>query len=111
MLPSPWLFWTLTVFRRLAAAPVDVQIITILPYDFTTATAVVWTGAAFELAVEAANRKYAPFLNVSVRFMYNSSHRNCDDLAGDHIRMLSEYYYRQTNNESVYGLVVSRTSF
>ncbi|OWA52893.1 hypothetical protein BV898_17334 [Hypsibius exemplaris] len=91
-----------------AFSTVDLQIICALPYDFNVVTAVIWTGAAFELAVEAANRRYSPHVNVSLRFLYNSSHRTCDDIAADSVRSLSEFYYRQTRVDTVHALVTTR---
>jgi hypothetical protein len=94
-------------FVSISVATINVQIIGILPYDFGVVSAVVWTGAAFDLAVQAANKKYSPFLNVSLRFIYNTSHRNCEDISGDAVKGLSELYYTQTEPTSVYAIVAS----
>ncbi|OQV14295.1 Ras-related protein Rab-27A [Hypsibius exemplaris] len=96
---------TLTVH---AAAPVNVEIISQLPYDFGMGTALVRTGSALALAVEEANIRFAPFLNLSLRLMYNASDRNCEEVSDQAIQTFAEYYYRKTKPESVYAMIVSQ---
>ncbi|OQV19505.1 hypothetical protein BV898_06494 [Hypsibius exemplaris] len=88
-------------------AIVNVEIISILPLDFGVASALIWTAPAFEVAVEAANKRYATFLNFSVVLMYNASDRTCEDVSGDAVRNVSEYYYTKTNSDTVYAIVSS----
>ncbi|OQV14297.1 hypothetical protein BV898_11532 [Hypsibius exemplaris] len=106
------LIWTFAVnFPQISGGPVNVEIVSLLPYDFGMGTALVRTGSAFALAVEEANKRYAPYLNMSLRLMYNATDRNCEEVAGQAIRTLSEYYYRKTDPESVYAIIVSRENF
>ncbi|OQV23705.1 Atrial natriuretic peptide receptor 1 [Hypsibius exemplaris] len=111
MVLAGWVSLTLTNSSSWSGSPVHVQLITSLPYDFNVATAIIYTGAAFELAVEAANNRYAPFLNVSLTMLYNSSHQRCEDISAAAVVTLSDYYYRHRNKaNSVYGLVSSPCS-
>ena len=95
------------IFLPFAATTINVEIITVLPLNYSVASTLVLTRGAFELAVDAANRRYQPFLNVSLRFLYNPAHQNCDDEADDAISPLAEYYYKHTNPKSVYAMVSS----
>ena len=95
------------VFFRVAEPIINIEIVTLLPQNFSVASRLVWTRAAFELAVDAANRRYEPVLNVSLRFMYHASHRTCDDEADDVMVQISEYYCDQASSDSVHALVSS----
>ncbi|OQV12907.1 hypothetical protein BV898_12829 [Hypsibius exemplaris] len=85
----------------------QIEIVTSLAYNTTLIADVVFTGAAFDLAVRRVNRNYAGFLNVSVTFLYNASLQNCPDVSAQNAAMLAEYYFRRTNRETCYALVTS----
>ena len=86
-----------------------VELISLLPYDLDVAPALIWTEAAFEVAVEDANLRYAGVLNFSLRLLYNTSHKSCADIIADSDKMMADYYYGHTVSTTVYGLVASST--
>ena len=62
----------LVIFLPFAATTTNVEIITVLPLNYGVASTLVLTRGAFELAVDAANRRYQPFLNVSLQIHVQS---------------------------------------
>jgi hypothetical protein len=95
------------LFVPILTIPVQVEIVSILPYDLKIAAALIWNGAALDLAVQAANEKYSPFLKMKLHFLHNVSHRNCDDISSDAISELSKYYYSRTSMDSLYVIMTS----
>jgi hypothetical protein len=87
----------------------SIQMITSLPYSLGLANDIVRTGAAFDLAAENVNRKYGGFLNISVRHLFNASHRTCDEVAAQSAQMISSYYYNEPSRlDTCFAIATSR---
>ena len=102
-----WNFFMVHGIQSIVFA-VKLQIITSLNYDLKLSNDLMATGGAFDLAAENVNRRYAGHLSISLHHLYNASHRSCDDVASQAAQMISQYYYREAQNDTCYALVTSR---
>lgn len=83
------IFWADFCHR---SGSLDIEMVSLLPYAAPIAPALVWTGAGLELAVQRANRLYGPYLNISLKLLYDKDYRGCD--GPDTTDMFAEYYYK-----------------
>ena len=75
----------------------ELELVSILPYGLygaQVAPALVFTGAALDVAIAKANTIYKPALNISLSLLYGSPNQTCDDVAANVIDLLAGHYYR-----------------
>jgi hypothetical protein len=80
-----------------------IEIITTIPYNF--GVDVLSTTAAFETAAENVMQSYGGALNITIKYLFNQSHQNCDDVSGQDAQMLPEYYYNSHKQGTCYAVV------
>ena len=85
----------IALVRPTNVVPLNINIVTALPYNVGVAVDIVRTGAAFDIAVEEVNRKYREDgLNITVTYLYNGLDRTCDVVSSRTAQLVGEYHYR-----------------
>lgn len=89
-----------------------VVIVTLFQYKTGPPTDIVYTGAAFDLAIQKVNQRYEAAVNVSVKHLYDPRDRSCNDLSSRSAQLIAEYYYRNGNDqrETCFAIVATRES-
>ncbi|XP_055348094.1 atrial natriuretic peptide receptor 1-like [Paramacrobiotus metropolitanus] len=74
---------------------IHLEMISLLPRSIPVGPALPWTEPALRLAAEMVNRTYAPHITMSLKLIYNMSHKICEDADADNPGLLGQYYYSQ----------------
>ncbi|XP_055348110.1 atrial natriuretic peptide receptor 1-like [Paramacrobiotus metropolitanus] len=79
---------------------IHLEMISLLPRSIPVGPALPWTEPALLLAAEMVNRTYAPHITMSVKLIYNMTHKTCEDADADNPGLLGEYYYSQDDTDA-----------
>ena len=92
---------------------VNVELVSIIPYGARVSTALMYTGAAMDVAVQKANHRHNGTLNVSVSFLYADRvlGSRCADTAYTIIDLVTHYYYKDRPKDACMAIMATSTSY
>ncbi|OWA54878.1 hypothetical protein BV898_19270 [Hypsibius exemplaris] len=82
-----------------------IEIITILPYNFTVD--LIDVAPAMDIALDKAQAVHQNKLNITMKHLFNPSWRSCDEVASQSVSMLSEYVYNSKRSADCYAVVTT----
>ena len=83
----------------------NVELVSIAPYGVPVAPALIYTGAALDVATEKANRRYDGTLNVSLTLLYGSLNHTCEEASSTVVDLLAHHYYQKRQNDSCIAII------
>lgn len=89
----------------------NLEIVSLLPKSISIAPSLTWTEPAFRFAVDMVNRRYAPLINMSLKLIFNTSHKTCYDADAENPTLLAAYYYRQREDRCLAVTGVGKSIF
>jgi hypothetical protein len=72
-----------------------------MPYNVSVGSALPWTGAVLQLALENMQNEFSKDLNISLTLLYNKNDRTCGDAEAEASRLMADYYYTKAENRCV----------
>lgn len=78
---------------------IHLEMISLLPKTIPIAPALPWTEPALNLAAKMVNQTYGQRVTMSVKLIYNVSHKSCPDADGGNPQALAEYYYTRNTDD------------
>ncbi len=96
------------LLRRVAGK--NITIIPILQYNAGVAVDVAHLGGAFTLAAGRMNRAFQGYLNITVTYLTNDVHGDCDAFAARNAEILADFFYKNTTPDTCYAIATTSKS-
>ena len=97
--------FTFPLLIKPAAGVINLELVSIIPYGARFATALIYTGAAMDLAIEKANHRYNGTLNVSLTLLYGDKLEKCADAAYTIINKVTHHYYLDRRKDACLAII------
>ena len=90
-----------------AAAVTNLELVSVIPFGARVATALIYTGASLDIAIDKANRRYNGTLNVSLSLLYGDRDQKCGDAASTIVDQVTHHYYKDRKKDACMALIAT----